>query len=183
MTVLRPLYFIAIIPNTALCHKVRLIKEELRDTYGVKHALKLPAHITLQIPFRMEPRKEPFLNEILSGFAVRHSAFPVELDGFGAFKPRVIYLKVKDHEPFLELHKDLQPLLNKKLHLQKHEFTQKIHPHVTLATRDLKNAIFKEAWPKLEHREFQAGFTADNFSLLKHNGKTWDRLHDFYFSK
>jgi 2'-5' RNA ligase len=178
---LKPLYFIAVIPEAGLCQQVRKIKEELRDTYGISHALKLPAHVTLQIPFRMEPQKEEFLYGILSGFAARHATFQVELDGFGAFKPRVIYLKIKEHEPFHHLHKDLQPLLREEFDLQEHEFTQKIHPHVTVATRDLKNATFKEVWPDLKDREFKAEFLVDKIYLLKHNGKTWDVLQEFNF--
>ncbi|MFD1079911.1 2'-5' RNA ligase family protein, partial [Longispora fulva] len=145
----------------------------------VSHALKLPAHVTLQIPFHMNPMKELKLEGLLSSFSERHKAFPVKINGFGAFKPRVIYLKVEDHAPFIELHKDLQPMLAEELELLEREVTSKIHPHFTVATRDLKNAIFKEAWPQLEAREFKAEFTAQKISLLKHNGKTWDILKEF----
>ena len=46
------LYFIALIPGKELKEKVRAVKERMKADYNAGHALKSPAHITLQMPFK-----------------------------------------------------------------------------------------------------------------------------------
>ena len=59
------LYFIAIIPYSELREKVRKVKERMKAEYGAGHALKSPAHITLQMPFKRSSADEAVLEEML----------------------------------------------------------------------------------------------------------------------
>lgn len=89
------LYLIALLPPKEILNEIRLLKEEIKAGFAVSHALKLPAHITLQRPFRVYEEKEKELVGNLSGFSGNHEAFLVELQGFGTFPPRVIFVKMK----------------------------------------------------------------------------------------
>ena len=176
----KKLYFIALIPPEELRMKVKALKEEIRDTFGAKHALKLPAHITLQPPFSLAPEQEPELLTALKSTAGNQKVFWVGLRGFGSFPPRVIYIKVEEHEIIRKLHSHLQDQLKDLL---SSETGSSIHPHMTLASRDLKKKDFKTAWAAFEKRQFEDSFLAESMYLLRHNDKRWDIIREIPFSK
>ena len=174
-----PLYFIALMPPSTIRKEVETIKKEIKSKYGIQHALKLPAHITLQIPFRMSDKKEPILIRKLQNFFHNQQSWKTELEGFGKFAKRVIFIQIKEHEPYEKLHQELQEFMLKFLDLKSHEISTRIHPHITIATRDLKRSHFPEIWEDFEGRTFNATFKCEHILLLKHNGKTWDQLKSF----
>ncbi len=177
------MYFIALIPPEALCERIRLLKLEIAEKYGAKHALKLPAHITLQIPFRIPDEEEFGLVELLKGFAAKQHSFTIKVSGFKKFSNRVIFADVETKQPVIELCERLQKLLTSHLDLKDHERTNKIHPHFTLASRDLDHRSFPPAWADFKDRKFQESFEASSIFLLKHNGKSWDIFKEFEFAK
>ena len=177
------LYFIALIPPETLCERIRLLKLEIADKFGAKHALKLPAHITLQIPFRIPDEEEFGLVELLRDFAAKQHSFTIKISGFKKFSNRVIFADIETKEPVIQLFERLQKLLATHLDLKDHEKTNKIHPHFTLASRDLDHRSFPLAWADFKDREFQESFQATSISLLKHNGKSWDIFKEFEFMK
>ena len=77
-------YFIALVPNSGIMNSVHALKTEIRDRFGAAHALKSPAHITLQMPFHKLESEEPRLITCLREFASREMPFHVTLDGFSA---------------------------------------------------------------------------------------------------
>ncbi|MFD2518744.1 2'-5' RNA ligase family protein [Salinimicrobium flavum] len=177
------LYFFAILPNMELQERVQQIKLDLKEKYGVKHALKLPAHITLQPPFRMDCGLEKDLFEELDEFTQNQEFLKVQLSGFGAFPPRVIFIPVVHHESLSELRKQFLKILYRHIPPEEKGINPNFHPHITLATRDLLPETFKPAWLELRSKEFSASFLAEGFSLLKHNGKNWDLYRQFPFHK
>lgn len=172
------LYFIALIPPDDLEKQIREYKKEIKEKFDAKHALKLPAHITLQQPFWLPESRENELIKGLENLAGRQSSFPIVLEGFGCFSPRVIFVKVQEHEPVLALQKSLLEELGDIVPSDKKSI---IHPHMTIASRDLKKEEFKAAWGEFKHRKFKAEFSARNIFLLKHNGKSWDILREQFF--
>jgi 2'-5' RNA ligase len=179
----RSLFFIALIPGEQLRKEIKEIKESMRDEYGASHALKSPAHITMQMPFKWSPAQEAEISSILMRFAAGEKPFKVELDGYGAFPPRVIYLKVTNPQPIIELHRRLKGLLADTPGFIREEVMQQVQPHITVATRDLTREAFSEAWPEMRNREFTASFTVYSIFLLKHNGRHWDILLECPFKK
>ncbi|MBZ9730490.1 2'-5' RNA ligase family protein [Salegentibacter sp. JZCK2] len=177
-----PLYFLAIIPSEKICERVKSLKLEIAVKYETKHALKLPAHITLQIPFKIPESKEEKLIDTLKHVAREQKSFEIDLKDFGRFSQKVIFINIEQHEEIIKLHADLQENLNKNLSLKKHEKFSKIYPHITLATRDLHYKQFPLAWSDFKAREFTASFTTNNFTLLKHDGKHWQPHCDFCFN-
>ncbi len=168
------LYFIALVPNEGLLEEISNLKQEIKDRYGPKHALKLPPHITVQAPFEMPVEQEEALNHSLNNLSRQQSRINVELNGFGAFKPRVLFLKIKDPAAIIELHEHLRQALKSFLEPDEIKPSQDLHPHITLATRDVKKDVFKVLWREFKNRTYENSFTAEDLVLFKHNGKTWD---------
>ncbi len=175
------LYFIALLPPESIRKKIHRIKLEITEKYEAKRALKLPAHITMQIPFRMESEQEENLFRLLEDFSGSQQEFPVKLKDFGRFGQKVIFINIENHAPLIQLHSSLQEKLVNFINFKSGENFPKIHPHITLATRDLHYKQFSPAWAEFKERSFSDEFMANKLSLLRHNGKTWDILHEFKF--
>ncbi|HEY9185026.1 MAG TPA: 2'-5' RNA ligase family protein [Salegentibacter sp.] len=177
------LYFIAILPPETLSQSIRELKLELAKKYHSRHALKLPAHLTLQIPFKMAEAKEEKLKKLLEDFTSQQQAFEVETDGFGRFSGKVLFIAIAKNAVLQELHRKLQKHLDRSLHLKEYEKSNNFHPHFTLATRDLSSKNFEPSWKELKDQELKKTFTADSLVLFKHNAKTWDWFGEFFLNK
>jgi 2'-5' RNA ligase len=177
------LYFIAVIPHDKLRDEIRGIKERMQNDYGSGHALKSPAHITLQRPFSRSEREESLMSLALRRFATEKKAFKVTLDGFGAFPPRVIFINIAAPELLKELHTHLKEMLLTELNFTPGEIMKSLAPHITVATRDLTKDSFNEAWPEFQNEEFRESFEVNSIFLLKHNGRHWDILEEFPFGR
>jgi len=194
------LYFLALLPPEDLREKVKEIKLEISGRYGAAHALKSPAHITLQMPFRKKESAEQSMEEALSHFSKKCKPFHLELDGFDFFPPKVVFIRISDldgfdffppkvvfirisdHRPVIALRNNLLPVLWDKLELTKKQTGSRFHPHLTVATRDLKEGDFPLAREDFSQRDFKADFEVKGLYLLKHNGKYWDIFKEFPFS-
>jgi 2'-5' RNA ligase len=177
------LYLIALLPPPPLRDRVRALKEEMRDRFGASHALKSPAHITLQMPFRLGLEDEPGLLKLLEAWSRRQRPFAVKLMGFGSFPPRVIFIRIIDHNPVSALEGSLRELLAGEAHLQIETSHQPFHPHMTIATRDLREPAFYQAWAEFKDRPFEAAFEVRSLFLLRHNGQFWEIYREFNFGE
>jgi 2'-5' RNA ligase len=175
------LYFIAIIPDSEIREDIRKVKERMKAEYGPGHALKSPAHITLQMPFKRNHEDETLMSGTIRMFVKGEKSFTVDLDGFGAFGPRVIFIKITDPGPVRAMHSRLKEVLMAELHFSPEEIMKDVQPHITVATRDLTKETFSEAWPEFQKEEFRASFDVHSVFLLKHNGRNWDILEEFPF--
>lgn len=174
------MYFLALLPPPGIQRDIRSFKLEMKDRFHTKNALRLPAHITLQIPFRIPMEEEGLLQRRLAGVARGTIPFEVRLFGFGCFKPGVIFVNISNPEPIVELHrrisfgiKGIEGLITKENELR-------IHPHINIASRDLTKKNFDTAWKEFREREFFADFLADHFCLFRHNGKTWHLAGQYF---
>ena len=179
----KPLYLIALVPGPSLREEVRLLKEEMRLRFGASHALKSPAHITLQMPFRRAVTEEAGLLKTLGTFSDHEEPIEIRLSGFDCFPPRVLFIRVADHEPLTGLQSRLAETLVHQLGFPQKKEGFPFHPHMTIATRDLTEPNFHKAWEGFKEREFSATFTADRLFLLRHNGRTWDLYREFPFQR
>lgn len=177
------LYLIALVPDPELRDGIRLLKEEMKQRFGASHALKSPAHITLQMPFRRSESFEPLLVQSLESLASQQQAFEVPLNGFDCFPPRVLFVRVGNQEGVIKLHSRLQKVLKEDLGFSEQERGFRFHPHMTIATRDLTEESFLRAWPEFAKRSFHDVFAVKSLFLLKHNGRTWDLFREFPFRK
>ena len=160
------------------------LKQHFADRYASRGAQKSPPHITLQPPFEWSVQNLPALEECLSAFANSQDSVPVTLSGFGAFKPRVIYISVVRTQELLTLQADLMAYLETHLGINDPvSKTRPFAPHMTVAFRDLTPQNFKAAWPEFQQRQLQFEFTSTELTLLLHDGKRWNVSAEFPFKK
>lgn len=174
------LYFVAIVPPSPINEEALKYKNYFNDEYKSKASLNSPPHITLHMPFQWKEEKEEELIQTFLKFSSSISAFHLKLSGFGSFAPRVIFIDVEKNEALETMQKKLHQHCKKELNVFNAIYKDKgFHPHITLAFRDLKKPLFEKAWEEFKHKNFSGDFTADKFSLLKHNGKIWEIFKEF----
>ena len=174
-------YFLALIPPEPIYSEVMELKAYFRNQYNCKAPLRSPAHITLQMPFLLSEKKETVLIEKLNEFVVNQEGFDLGLHGFGAFAPRVIFVDVVESRQLKVLQKALADFMRRGLNVFDANYKDRgFHPHMTIAFRDLKKALFPQAWAEFEDRPYQATFAVNSIWLLKHDGKQWQPLHEFF---
>ncbi len=173
------LYFIAILTPENISNVITGYKNYFKDTYGVSKALNSPSHITLFPPFRWPVSKIKILNTSLRNFSKNQRGVDIQLRGFGAFRPRVIYAGISKNEALEMLWRALANWLKENLQLGTGPDKRGFHPHITLAFKDLTPEIFYEAWPEFENKPLELQFFAGQLSLLKHNGRWWEVLRTF----
>ena len=175
-------FFVALLPPQFIQDEVNQIKQYFSDRYHSKKAFNSPPHVTLQPPFQWSEENVPVLETCLRDFAAGYSPIPVTLDGFGAFKPKVIYVNVVKTPELLRLQTDLLAHLEASLGIvDPVAKTRPFSPHMTVAFRDLTRQNFKAAWPEFEHRPLHFQFTASNLTLLIHDGRQWNVSVEFSF--
>lgn len=173
----KALYFAALLPPDEILEEIRQLKQEIKEKVGASHALKLPAHITLLPPFWLETEREKEIFEALKSAAKKTEAFQVELSDFGRFGQRVIFVKVGTPDPVIKLYHKLVDATHKIIPFKEGS----LHPHMTLATRDLTKERFLKIWPQFQDRSFQKSFSVRSLYFFRHNGKTWDIYREFSF--
>jgi 2'-5' RNA ligase len=172
------LYFIGILLPGPVGIEIQKLKEHFLTRYNVKHALKSPPHITLIPPFKRLPDHEPEMMLDLDGFSSRWPSFDIQLENFGAFKPRVIYIRVNENDSLTALYRCLNDHWNRQMPREETpDDDQHFRPHVTLAFRDLRREQFHDAWPDFRERKISYEFTAEGLTLFKHDGRIWRGHH------
>jgi len=171
-------YFIAIVLPEPQLAIVEAIKEHLLEQYGLKGALRSPAHITLHRPFEWKEEREGQLIEKLSEFKFLEQ-IPIRLYNFGFFEPRVIFIDVLANPSLNLLHHQLLRFSKNELRLfNEAEDLRGFYPHVTIAFRDLKKPVFYQLQQKYSELKFDQSFQCKAFSLLKLD-KKWEVLQNF----
>ena len=177
-----PLYFIGIIPPEFIRSEITGIKKYIEAKYGARHALKSPPHITLIPPFRWPQSGENQLIQGLDDFSGRENKFPLYLEGYGAFPPRVIYVNVIPNENLFQLHKKILEYFKDTFKLpgsgtKRNSFS----PHVTVAFKDLQKKDFTDAWTEFRDKKINFNFLAEGLIIFKHNGKFWEIFYSTVF--
>lgn len=172
-------YFIAIVAPGHVDSEVREFKYYMRDRYGCTVALRSPAHITLVPPFWMDDSLEDELVKDLAVFASRQASFPVSVQNFDAFSPRVIFLAVQENARLGHLKLSLEEFLVSLNKYPVRRETRPFHPHMTIANRDLRKKDFLPAFEHFKNVAYDADFKVDTISLLIHNGTAWTVKHSW----
>lgn len=172
-------YFLALIPPITVQAEAIALQHYFREHYRSQAALKSPPHITLQAPFTWPDEDRDRLFTTLAAFRPSMPEVPVQLSGFGAFPPRVIFLAVQQTPALMQLQAELQTYLADSLSIvDPRSRDRPFHPHLTVAFRDLKPVAFRRAWPEFEHKPAEHTFIAVAIALLQHTGRAWVSLRD-----
>jgi 2'-5' RNA ligase len=176
------LYYIAIIPPEPILSEIRDFKLHFAQHYNSKSALRSPGHITLHMPFQWKPEKEGLLIATLSDFVLQQQSTELILNGFGAFKPRVIFIEVEPNALLTALQLSLSKWMKLHLNVFNANYREQAYkPHITVAFRDLRPAQFNAAWMLFKEREYKTSFWASSISLLKHKQNYWEIIKEFPF--
>jgi 2'-5' RNA ligase len=175
-------YFIALVVPEPFQAELMELKNEVKDLFNSKGALRSPAHITLHMPFEWKEEKEAVLLNTLQQFTFNGS-FNIELQNFSCFEPRVLFVDVVKNESLEKLQNELVIYVKKNLRLfNQADDMRGFHPHVTIAFRDLKKEQFYNALPYFKTKTYNASFEMKSFYLLKHIDKEWQVYKEFVFT-
>ncbi|MBD2089815.1 2'-5' RNA ligase family protein [Microcoleus sp. FACHB-1515] len=175
-------YFVALLlPESLQAYAIETI-ELLRDRYGTGTA-KAPPHITLAPPFHWSPQEVHRLEAQLQTFGQAEPPVNVQIAGFAAFAPRVLYLNVVRSPKLLDLQARLTIALESHLGIVDAHKTRPFAPHITVASRRMTRSIFRQAWAELESRAIDFSFTAEAIVLLEHDGRGWQVRRSFWLSE
>lgn len=122
----------------------RQIELELCDKFGLCWGLRQSPHITIKAPFDTN-KLEPFV-DYLESLAKEIGPFDVELDGFNYFKPKVIFLDVKENPSLKELHFRILKDLKEIFEIEPNPLEgENIKFHSSLALEDVTENKFEKA--------------------------------------
>ena len=180
MSTERDRYFIAIIPPSPYVEQALEFKNYFKDRYQSKASLNSPPHITLHMPFEWTASDEDGLVEALQVFLSNTSSVKIDLDSFGCFAPRVIFIQIISTPELASLQHQLRQFCKQKLGLFNADYKDlPFHPHITLAFRDLKKPAFAEAWAVFKDKKFEGEFSADRICLMKYEERKWNVFKEF----
>ena len=179
----RKRFFVALLPPEDVRVKANEIKGVMRDRYSSKAAFRSPPHVTLLAPFEWPIKEVPTLSNTLRQFAETQAPVPITLDGFNAFAPHVIYIDVVKGDRLMNLQPKLLDHLEEQIGLvSKRDRSRSFIPHLTVAFRDLKPNMFRQAWSVFQHQEIHFDFTVRQLTLLVHDGKLWTAKENYDFA-
>lgn len=153
-------------------YRDKLVRE-VGPKFGERYVFdsKLPAHITLKIPFETKniERVETVLQESIRN----KKPVKIKITGFGNFRRFVAFLKFDFPKSALKVQKDLIKNLSKIKNIQIKEHDKKWHPHATISYGNTEDS-FNKIWgylQKLKTPFFETEF--DNITIMKKQGKYW----------
>ena len=174
------MYFVALVLPTDLDEKILQFKKHMADEYNCRVGLKSPAHITLVPPFWMDENMESMLTASIESLSKR-PCFTLSTNDFSAFKPRTIFVAVKESGELDQLKKDTGNYFENQPQFKIKPESRPFHAHITIATRDLYKKDFACAWPYFESKNFRETWKANGISILRHNQKNWDVIFTSQF--
>lgn len=167
-----PLYFIAILPPAEIQEEITAFKNNIAESWGPRHALRSPPHITLQPPFAWPDQRLSELQACLRDFAAKQTRFYVQLKNFGAFPPGVVFVQPVLSKELAGIYTNLIQCLQTELGFTDTRNQRSFHPHMTIAHRDVDAAVFPDIWRQFKGMPYERVFRAELISLLKlHEGK------------
>jgi 2'-5' RNA ligase len=174
------LYFVAVIPPWDIQEEVTEFKMQAKVKFDSERALRSPAHITLFPPFRASEQTLIEIAKTIKEKAILTQPFKIHLSGFGAFRPRVIYINVQDSVDLISFQFNLNESLHRVLGSED-KSERPFHAHMTVAFKDLRKSMFKAAWPYFRQISYRRSWEIDAIFLLAHTGRVWEISQRFDF--
>jgi 2'-5' RNA ligase len=175
----KSMYYIALLCPLEIDEQMDNYKTFMKETYGCEVASKSPAHVTLVNPFFLSDGKHKDLLEKLEAFDSIVTDVSIEIDGFNHFENRVIFADVVSDENLTALQEQIENYLRNSGFPFIKEAKKPYHPHVTIATRDIKVDTFEEAWSNFEGKTFKGSFSTNAIHVMKLVEEKW--IHDKQF--
>ncbi|MBI5858586.1 MAG: 2'-5' RNA ligase family protein [Sphingobacteriales bacterium] len=168
------MYFIAILCPPATDEKIFQCKQWMKEQFGCTVALKSPAHITLLPPFWLEEEREGGLIATFQHFRPDLQEIIINLSGFSHFSKRVLYVGVMANPALEEIKLQTENYFSENFPGTIKKENRPFHPHVTIATRDMRPSDFDKAFIHFSRKGFAEQFQAKTISLLKLSTGRWN---------
>lgn len=159
-------YLLVISPYGDLWDEIRKIKKEFARKYNFPLAYSTKPHITLANFVQMPHMKEKLQFE-LHKIAATQPAFEIDLQDYGSFPSRTIYINVTSKDPIIDLIEALKSakhLMTPPIKKYGPHFTS--IPHLTIA-RSMQEWRYEKAWFDYQYKSFSGRFTASHITLLR----------------
>ena len=181
------MYFIAVIPPQEIRDAITEFKKDIAVRFQSKAALRIIPHITLKAPFRVPASDHEDLIRWFQNCRVSVPPFQQQIRDFGSFRNGrnpVLFVKPVMNEYLRQLHNEViqnfsDGYSSEKVLKSETDF----HPHITVVYRDLKFSMFKQAWREYSTKQYSATFEVTDFHLLRHDGRVWNSISNFYLQK
>jgi 2'-5' RNA ligase len=166
-------WFIALMVPKSLSEGIQNIIKDLTDRYKTRVSTAGP-HITLVPPFEATGAELAGVCSSLRSWAEMQVPTRVELDGFGAFGKRVLFVDVEHAPGLMGLQNSLETQVR-----QENDFLpaprKPFIPHVSVASKRVRKDTFEIMWiDELKDKEFTGSWLATNVTLLKFkDGVQW----------
>jgi 2'-5' RNA ligase len=175
----KKMYYIALLCPLAIDEQIDVYKQAVKTNFGCEVAAKSPAHITLITPFFLSDAKYADLVQKLENFDCIITDVDIAVEGFNFFGKRVIFADVQVSDNLTALQEQVENYLKNSGFPFIREAKKPFHPHVTIATRDLKEEDFDAAWSMFDGKSFSASFSTNAIHLMKMVDDKW--IHDKEF--
>ena len=176
------LKLIAVLIPDPVASVVKAEQQYIADHFGPKHALRTPPHITLIPPLEVKDAEIKKIISIGKEISTQIQSFRLELNGFGAFKPRVVFIKVIENKMLNQLYRVWRNNLEKQAtHLLARYPDRPYHPHLTLAHRDVTPQQFDAIWDWYKEKRFESEIQINSCWMLKNTAKGWEKEMEFKF--
>jgi len=169
------LWFVALIPPEPVAGEIQNFKLEASKKYNSARALRSPAHITLFPPFRASHVTIDHCERRLREVSQLHNPFVLEIDGFAAFKPRVIFVKPILNPELAAIQVDVENAIVSIVDTAERSNKQ-FNPHFTIAFRDLARDMFGPAWKYFSNITYKRKVVMRDMVILKHYAEGW-KIH------
>jgi 2'-5' RNA ligase len=179
-----PLKLIALLPPKEISDMVRAEQLLIAERWGPKHAMRTPPHLTLIPPLAVNANSFNTIKRIATEIAASAQSFPLQLKGFGAFKPRVVFIHPIITSELQSLYRQWRDALEAELPELLDRYPDRpYHPHLTLAHRDVYAEQFTSMWCHYQGQSFDASFDVNSFHILHHGREGWEPEIEFSFGR
>jgi 2'-5' RNA ligase len=166
-------YFVAhLLSDDARRYHERLTRELAQRFKIVPLHERVPPHLTVKIPFEASEEEVADLERVLRAFARTHTSTPLELEGFGHFGFRTVYLDVKRSRESILLVRECIDTLKKNAPWMSFGPLEGNKLHASVA-RFLSRRQFQRMWKLLKTSRPHFHTTLDNLTILKKDGARW----------
>ena len=175
-----PLKLIAIVLPEPLYSYVKEEQKLIEQNWGPRHAQRTPPHLTLIPPLSLTESEFNVVSQIASDVASRNKSFLLEVNGFGVFKPTVVFLKPNIPTELETLYKDLRSTVESQIpHSLRRYPDRPYHPHITLVHKDVSTDQFFEIWHYYKKNEVSFLVEIDHFCILDNAKTGWEIMKRF----
>jgi 2'-5' RNA ligase len=174
----RMVYFSLVCPET-VGREIRGFQQWVFQRHGARAAMKSPAHITVVPPFWWPLEGLYSLSDHAAAFRFSPQNIRIRLEGFSHFGKRVLFVRVEAAPELQGLQEAFSGHMRMLAGGAMKPDNRPFHPHVTIATRDMTPAAFREAWEHFSRIDYSADMELDAISMMLHSPGAWEVHQSF----